>query len=107
MQKVMHLKTKGAILRSKVRWYEEVEHNTRYFLSLESRTQTKKAIDQLKIKDNMYIYDQLAILEEQKKFYKSIYPSEESDEDISKGHNFLKAELVTPLSLRSKPNYKC
>ena len=60
----MHFKTKGAILRSKVRWYEEGERNTRYFYSLENCAQTKKAIDKLKINDNTYIFDQLAILDE-------------------------------------------
>ena len=98
LQKIMHFKVKGAILRSKVRWYEEGECNTRYFFGLENRTQTKKAINKLKINDDTYIYDQLAILDKQKKFYESIYQSKESDEDIPQGSNFLKAELVTPLS---------
>ena len=66
LQKIMHFKTKGAILRSKVRWDEEGECNTRYFFSLENRAQTKKAINKLKINDNTYIYDQLAILDKQK-----------------------------------------
>lgn len=74
------------------------ECNTRYFFGLENRTQTKKAINKLKINDDTYIYDQLAILDKQKKFYESIYQSKESDEDIPQGSNFLKAELVTPLS---------
>ena len=98
LQKTMHFKTKGAILRSKVRWYEEGECNTRYFFSLENRVQTNKAINKLKINGNTYIYDQLAILDKQKKFYESLYQSKESDEDIPQGGNFLKAELATPLS---------
>ena len=105
LQKNMHFKTKGAILRSKVRWCEEGECNTRYFFSLENRAQTKKAINKLKINDNTYIYDQLAILDKQKKFYESIYQSKESDEDIPQGGNFLKAELVTPLSPEHCTNY--
>ena len=31
LQNIMHHKTKGAILRSKARWHEHGEHNTRYF----------------------------------------------------------------------------
>ena len=61
-------------------------------------TQTKKAINKLKLNDNTYIYDQLAILDKQQKFYESICQSKESDEDILLGGNLLKAELVTPLS---------
>lgn len=44
------------------------------------------AIDKLKINDNTYIYDQFAILDEQKKkFYKTICQSKESDKDIPWG----------------------
>ena len=65
LQKIIHFKTKGAILRSKVRWYDEVERNTRYFFNLENRCQSKKNIDKLKIDDNTFIYDQFAILDKQ------------------------------------------
>ena len=85
LQKIMHFKTKGAIHRSKVRWYEGGECNMRYFFSLENRAQTKKAIKKLKINDDTYIYDQLAILDKQKKFYESVYQSKERDEDIPPG----------------------
>ena len=40
----MQYKTKGAILRSKVRWYEDGERNTRYFYNLEKRNYEKKTI---------------------------------------------------------------
>ena len=56
LQKIMHFKTKGAILRSKVRWYDEGERNTRYFDSLKNHDQTKKAIDRLKINDSTYTF---------------------------------------------------
>ena len=68
LQKIMHFKTKGAILRSKVRWYDEGERNTRYFFNLENRCQSKKNIDKLKTNDDTFIYDQFAILDKQKQF---------------------------------------
>ena len=68
LQKIMHFKTKGAIIRSKVRWYDEGERNTRYFFNLENRCQSKKNIDKLKIDDNTFIHDQFAILDKQKQF---------------------------------------
>ena len=37
LQKIMQYKTKGAILRSKVRWHESGERNTRYFFNLEKQ----------------------------------------------------------------------
>ena len=99
LQKIMHLKTKGAILRSKVRWYDEGERNTRYFFSLENRCQSKKNIDKLKINDNTFIYDQFAILDKQKQFYESIYQSRENDNDNSHESVFFKGENITPVSL--------
>ena len=95
----MHFKTKGAILRSKVRWYDEGECNTRYFFNLENRCQSKKNITKLKINDNTFIYDQYAILDKQKQFYKSIYQSKENDNNNSQESIFFKAKNITPLSL--------
>ena len=99
LQKIMLFKTKGAILRSKVRWYDEGERNTRYFFNLENRCQSKKNITKLKINDNTFIYDQYAILDKQKQFYESIYQSKENDNNNSQESIFFKAENITPLSL--------
>ena len=40
LKKIMTYRTKGAILRSKVRWHEDGERNTKYFYSLEKRNYT-------------------------------------------------------------------
>jgi len=64
----MLMKTKGAILRSKVRWHEEGERNTKYFYSLEKRHHDIKTVSKLKIGENCYIEDQFEILEEEKSF---------------------------------------
>ena len=53
LKKVMTYKTKGAILRNKVRWHEDGERNTKYFCSLEKRNYTKKVITRLKIAENV------------------------------------------------------
>ena len=42
LQALMHQKTKGAILRSRARWQEQGEHNTKYFLNLEKRNHWRK-----------------------------------------------------------------
>ena len=95
----MHFKTKGAILRSKVRWYNESECNTIYFFNLENWCQSKKNIDKLKTNDNTFFYNQFTILDKQKQFYESIYQSKEYDNNNSQEPVFLKAENITPLSL--------
>ena len=66
----MQYKTKGAILRSKVRWYEDGERNTRYFYNLEKRNENeKRTIAKLKRSNGTVTNDQFEILREQMEFY--------------------------------------
>jgi len=37
LENIIEYCTKGAILRSKCRWYNEGERNTKYFLNMEKR----------------------------------------------------------------------
>ena len=37
LKNIIEYKTKGAIIRSKARWYNEGEKNNKYFLNLENR----------------------------------------------------------------------
>ena len=67
LQNIMHHKTKGAILRSKARWHEHGEHNTRYFFNLEKRTHCRKTVTKLKLGENKYTKDQFEILQEEKR----------------------------------------
>ena len=45
---IIEYRTKGAILRSQSRWYNESEKNTKYFLSLEKRHYKQGTISQLR-----------------------------------------------------------
>ena len=67
---IMRLKTKGAILRSKARWHEFGERNSRYFFNLEKRNYSKKTVTKLKLRNNKLTCDQSEILQglEQKTF---------------------------------------
>ena len=71
----MHHKTNGTILRSKVRWHEHGERNTRYFYGLEKRNYEKKTTTKLKLSDGSFTNDQSKILQEQMHFYKTLYAS--------------------------------
>ena len=55
LQKISQDQTRGAIVRSKARWYHEGEKNTKYFLSLERRHFNTKTIKQLKLGNNSVI----------------------------------------------------
>ena len=46
-EKLVRKKTNGIILRSKAKWSEEGEKNTKYFLNLEKRKYNQKCIKKL------------------------------------------------------------
>ena len=98
LKKIMLTKTKGAILRSKVRWHEEGEHNTKYFYSLEKRHHDIKTVSKLKVGENCYIEDQFEILEEEKQFYESLYCSTNINPKVFKNSSFFNPENVSALS---------
>ena len=62
----------GIMLRSKVRWIEEGEKNTNYFLSLEKRNYCNKLITQIQVDDKL-INNQEELLQEQKHFFETLY----------------------------------
>ena len=48
LESIMQYETKGAIIRSKARWYNKGEKNSKYFLNLENKHCRKKIIMQIK-----------------------------------------------------------
>ena len=75
LEKIIEYRTKGAILRSKSKWYNEGEKNTKYFLSLEKRHFKQGTISQLKLNDNTLVTSDKDILSECKSFYEHLYAS--------------------------------
>ena len=51
LEKLIEYKTKGSIIRSKTRWYNEGEKNTKSFLGLEKRHFNKKNYKKFKIRE--------------------------------------------------------
>ena len=72
-EKISQYHTRGAILRSKARWYNEGEKNSKYFLNLQKRHFNTKTIKQLKLDDNSVINTDDNILKEAKAFYQRLY----------------------------------
>lgn len=57
-------KSKGAQIRSNIKWIEKGETNSKYFLSLEKRNQSSNNIKEIKTKDGLKINKANAILGE-------------------------------------------
>ena len=75
VETIIEHQTKGAILRSKSRWYNEREKNTKYFLNLEKRHCKQGTISQLKINDKYLVHTDKEILHECESFYRNLYSS--------------------------------
>ena len=62
-------------MRSKTKWYNEGEKNTKYFLNLEKRDYKQSTVSQIKISDNAFVTSDKDILTECASFYKNLYES--------------------------------
>ena len=62
----------GMIIRSKIKWFEEGEKSSKYFLNLEKRNYARKHITKLLVNDKV-ITNQKDILKAQHNFYKELY----------------------------------
>ena len=67
--------TQGPILRCKIKWYNEGEKNTKYFLNLEKRHFQLSTINQFK-NDHEFVTSDSKILAEYETFYKELYTAE-------------------------------
>lgn len=81
LEKIIELRTKGAILRSKSKWYNEGEKNTKYFLNLEKRHYKQGTISQIKTKNGEFVTANEKILNECENFYKNLYSSTSKTND--------------------------
>lgn len=96
LAKIVARKTQGAMVRSRARWYEFGEKNSKYFLNLEKRNHKKKHITSLKKEDGSIQRDPKEILEEEEEFFKKIYETKNtSPETDSFKHFFESADLPT------------
>jgi len=75
LEEIIKVHTQGAILRSKIKWYNEGEKNTKYFLNLEKRHFKMSTISQLKSTDHEFVTSDKEILAEYETFYKELYTS--------------------------------
>ena len=98
LKRITDQKVKGTILRSKVRWVEYGEKNTRYFLNLEKKKSEKKTITKLKLDDEMETEDQEIILREEENFYRALYKSSNINMETPESNTFFENELIKPLS---------
>ena len=92
----MEHKFKGTILRSKVRWHEKGEKNSRYFLNLENRAACKKKVTKLLQEDRTETNDPDLLLKQE--FFSNLYKSQGSSVEKSNCSIFFNSTNITTLS---------
>ena len=81
-------------MRSRVRWCEHGERNSKYSYNLEKRNQKKKHITSLVNNDGDKIANPKDILEEEKRFFKEIYTSRNTGPNCPTFSVFIETENV-------------
>ena len=88
----------GVITRSKAKWVEEGEKNTKYFLNLEKRNFNNKYIRKLITSNNEEITLLKDIINEEMRFYQDLYTSKLKDKrNISEGQIFFEQNRIPQL----------
>ena len=86
-------KTRGAIIRSRARWYEYGEKNTKYFLNLETVNYRRKYISSLISHNGTRINDPKEILNEERNFFKELYFSRNVDPNSGEFSDFFNVDF--------------
>ena len=75
-------KLDGMIIRSKAKWVQDGEKNSKYFCMLEKRHYTEKCMNFLEQTNGTVIRDVDQITNEVKTFYENLYASKENEIDV-------------------------
>ena len=97
-------KLTGAKIRSRVKWVEEGEKSSKYFLGLEKSRQIQKAIMQIKDINNKITENQEEILQATRSYYQNLYTSTKPNKDNIKTYI---NETKTEFKLNDKDSNSC
>ena len=98
MEVIIEYRTWDAMLRSRNRWHNEGEKNTKYFLNLEKRHYRQGTISRLKKSENDFATTDKEILHECESFFKDLYSSKMKTDSILPETDFFFSENDTVLS---------
>ena len=104
LEKMYKHESRGAGIRARMRWMEEGERSTKYFLGLERNNAKKKEITQLKSgNDHKVINRNEDILEEVVNYYSELYRKEKCDiNEIDSMRKYVSSKKVNQLTNESK-----
>ena len=89
LSRIEAIKTQRTIVRSKARWYEYGEKNSKYFYSLEKTNYRRKHVTSITNHEDKRITDPKQILQEEELYFKEIYTSKNMNPHIQNSAIFL------------------
>ena len=90
-------KVEGIIIRSRARWHEHGEKNSKYFLNLEKRNNIKKHIRKLFVSGAIST-DPFEILSTERRFYEKLYSKQNTNVNSEEANSFLNNPNLLRLS---------
>ena len=90
-------KVEGKIVRSRARWHEHGEKNSKYFLNLEKRNNIKKHIRKLYISGAIST-DPFQIINGQKSFYSKLHERQQTHQDNDTARSLFENPSISKLS---------
>ena len=90
-------KVEGIIIRSRARWHEHGEKNSKYFLNLEKRNNIKKHIRKLFVSGAIST-DPFEILNTERRFYEKLYNKQNTNVNSEEANSFLNNPNLLRLS---------
>ena len=97
METLYDEKANGIITRTRARWHEHGEKNSKYFFNLEKRNHIRKHIRKLHV-SGVITTDPFKIGEAQADYYKKLYKSRETDLNAPESKQFFKDTNIPKLS---------
>ena len=100
LEKIYKHESRGAGIRARIRWMEEGEKSTKYFLSLEKNNAKKKEISHLKCKNNRTVSRNEEIINEIVNYYSHLYKKEKHE--IKHMESYICSQNIKQLSSENK-----
>ena len=96
MERLFEEKVEGIIVRSRARWHEHGEKNSKYFLNLEKPNSIKKHIRKLYIRRTIST-DPFQIMNTQKSFYSKLYERQQMNHNADEVKRFQENPNISKL----------
>ncbi|GFR99073.1 reverse transcriptase [Elysia marginata] len=99
-------KSRGAQIRARIKWVEEGEKSTKFFLNLEKTRAQGNIINRLVRQDNTIVSSSTEILNEIRNYYGNLYKENKTEKEIMQSTSLFSKNIIFP-QLKEEEKIKC